>query len=74
VLMSNLKNFRKTILTGSSPEYDRVKRMELNAEKKKNALLERANHMTEKLLSEAKAADNNGSAIKKGADKILPNL
>jgi CHAD domain-containing protein len=55
VLSTNLKNFRKTILTGSLQEYDRVKRMELNAKKKKNALLEKANDMTEKLLSEAKA-------------------
>jgi CHAD domain-containing protein len=55
VLITNLKNFRKTILTDSLQEYDRVKKMELNAEKKKNGLLEKANNMTEKLLSEPKA-------------------
>jgi CHAD domain-containing protein len=56
VLIRNLKNFRKIILAGSLEEYDRVKKMELNAEKKKNALLEKATNMTEKLLSETKAS------------------
>ena len=56
VLMTNLKNFRKTILTSSLQEYDRVKKMELSAEKKKNALLEKAHGMTESLFSEAKVS------------------
>lgn len=56
VLITNLKNFRKTILTGSLQEYDRVKKMELTAQKKKTGLLEKANDMTEKLLSEAKTS------------------
>jgi len=54
VLITNLKNFRKTILTGSLQEYDRVKKMELSAERKKNALLSKANDMAEKLLFDAK--------------------
>lgn len=56
VLMTHLKNFRKTILTSSLHEYDRVKKMELSVEKKKNALLEKAHGMTESLFSEAKVS------------------
>ena len=57
VLITNLKNFRKTILASSLEEYDRVKKVEINAEKKKDALLKRANEMTEKLLSKTREAD-----------------
>ena len=62
VLITNLKNFRKTILTGSLQEYDRVKKMELTAEKKKNGLLEKANNMTEKLLSDVRVSQASVSA------------
>ena len=57
VLITNLKNFRKTILASSMEEYDRVKKVEINAEKKKDALLKRANEMTEKLMSKTREAE-----------------
>jgi CHAD domain-containing protein len=56
VLMTNLKNFRKTILASSLQDYDRVKKMEQDAQKKKNAILEKANSTTEELLAEVKAS------------------
>jgi len=64
VLITNLKNFRKTILTSSLKEHDRVKKMELSAVRKKNVLLERANEMAEKLLFEAKASQT-GATVQK---------
>jgi CHAD domain-containing protein len=64
VLITNLKNFRKTILTSSLKEYDRVKKMELMAERKKNALLDKANDMTEKLMFEAKASQTTATVRK----------
>jgi CHAD domain-containing protein len=54
VLITNLKNFRKTILASSLDDYDHVKKLEETAAKKKHALLEKANNMTPKLLSDVK--------------------
>ena len=53
VLLTNLKNFRKTILASSMEEYNQVKKVEIITQKKKDALMKRADEMTEKLFSEA---------------------
>jgi len=50
VLISNLKYFRKTVLSDSISEYDMIKKMETRAERKKERLLEGANKLTEELL------------------------
>jgi len=50
MMITNLKNFRKTVLFSSLVEYDLIKKIETKAEKKKNRFLEKANKMTEELL------------------------
>ena len=50
VLVTNLKYFRKNILSGGLTEYDLIKKIETGVEKKKERLLERANKMTEELM------------------------
>ena len=50
--ITNLKNFRKTIVANSSAEYDLIKKMEMKAQKKQDVLLEKANKITEELLSQ----------------------
>jgi CHAD domain-containing protein len=52
VTITNLKNFRKTIAANSSADYDLVKKMEVEAHKRQDVLLEKANKITEQLLSE----------------------
>ena len=52
VLLTNLKNFRKTILSKGMTEYDQVKKLESKAEKKKESLLDRADKMTHNLVRE----------------------
>jgi len=52
VLRTNLKIFRKTILTGDIPEYDMIKKTEMKAERKKNNLLQKAHRMTEELIKQ----------------------
>lgn len=52
VMITNLKYFRKTILSNSITEYDLIKKIETRAKKKKERLLERANKMTDKLTQE----------------------
>ena len=54
VLITNLKNFRKAILSNTMKEYDLIKRMEDKAEKKREAALEKANQLTEELIAEVK--------------------
>jgi CHAD domain-containing protein len=50
VLLINLKNFRKIILSNSLAEYDLIKKIEGRAKKKKDNLLEKANRITEELI------------------------
>ena len=50
VAVTSLKNFRKTIVANSSTEYDLIKKMEVNARKKQDVLLEKANKITEQLI------------------------
>jgi CHAD domain-containing protein len=50
VLITHLKNFRKTILSNSSAEYHLIKRMEAKAEKRQDALLEKAHRITENVI------------------------
>ena len=57
VLISNLKNFRKTILANSMKEYAMIKRIEEKAKKKKDDLLEKAYNSTEELIADYKKAD-----------------
>jgi CHAD domain-containing protein len=52
VMISNLKNFRKTILPNRMAEYDRVKKLEIQAGKKKDILSEKANKATKELVQE----------------------
>lgn len=54
VLISNLKNFRKTILANSMKEFAMIKRIEERAKKKKNDLLDKAYEATEKLIADYK--------------------
>ena len=54
VLISNLKNFRKTILVNKMREYAMIKRIEERAKKKKDDLLDEAQAATEKLISDHK--------------------
>jgi Uncharacterized conserved protein len=58
VLLTNLKNFRKTILASSLDEYEQVKKVEINIEKKKDALMRRANEMTDKLFAHASSSNH----------------
>jgi hypothetical protein len=50
VLSTNLKYFRKNILSSGLTEYDLIKKIETRVEKKKERLLERANKMTGELM------------------------
>jgi CHAD domain-containing protein len=50
VLITNLKSFRKTILSDGAVEYDSIKKTETKAKKKKDTILEKANKMTEELI------------------------
>lgn len=50
ILVTNLKYFRKTILSSGLREYDVLKKIETRVERKKERLLERANKMTEELM------------------------
>jgi vacuolar-type H+-ATPase subunit H len=54
VLITNLKNFRKAILSDAMKEYDMIKKMEGKAEKKKDDLLEKANELTQELIASIK--------------------
>jgi CHAD domain-containing protein len=54
VLISNLKNFRKTILAKTMKEYVMIKKIEDRAKRKKDDLLNKAYMATEKLLGEYK--------------------
>ena len=56
VLISNLKNFRKTILSNTMKEYAMIKRIETRAKKKKDDLLDKAYESTEKLIADYKKA------------------
>ena len=56
VLISNLKNFRKTILSNTMKEYAIIKRIETRAKKKKDDLLDKAYESTEKLIADYKKA------------------
>ena len=51
VLRTNLKNFRKTILSNTIKENELIKKIETRAEKKKENLLARADKMTEESIS-----------------------
>ena len=64
VLISNLKNFRKTILPNTMKEYAMIKRIEERAEKKKDTLLERAHRSTEELIDHYKKDDIKNQAPK----------
>jgi CHAD domain-containing protein len=54
VLISNLKTFRKTILTSKMKEYAMIKRIEGRAKKKKDGLLDEACSATEELMGQYK--------------------
>jgi CHAD domain-containing protein len=54
VLISNLKTFRKTILTNTMKEYALIKRIEGRAKKKKDGLLDQAYSSTEELITQYK--------------------
>jgi len=58
VLISNLKNFRKTILPNTMKEYAMIKRIEERVEKRKDNLLEKAYQSTEKLIAHYKKDDD----------------
>ena len=58
VLISNLKNFRKTILVNKMKEYAMIKRIEERAKKKKDDLLDKAYTATEKLIADHKKDDH----------------
>ncbi len=64
VLISNLKNFRKTILANTMKEYAMIKRIEERAKKKKDNLLERAYRSTEELIAHYKKDDPKDQASK----------
>jgi CHAD domain-containing protein len=51
VLITNLKNFRRAILSDTMKEYDMIKRMEERAQKKRDAALEKANKLTDELIA-----------------------
>jgi len=57
VLILNLKNFRKTILSNKLKEYSMIKRIEGRVKKKKDDLLEKAYLSTEELISDYKKDD-----------------
>ena len=63
VLVSNLKNFRKTILADTMKEYAMIKRIEERVKKKKDDLLDKAYASTEKLIDEHKKADPKESRL-----------
>jgi len=63
VLISNLKNFRKTILSKTMKEYSMIKRIEERAKKKKDDLLEKAYQATEELLAHYEKNDPEKSGI-----------
>jgi CHAD domain-containing protein len=65
VLISNLKNFRKTILPNTMKEYAMIKRIEERAEKKKDNLLEKAYRSTEELVARYKKDDPKNQASKR---------
>jgi CHAD domain-containing protein len=54
VLISNLKTFRKTILTSKMKEFVMIKRIEARAKKKKEGLLDQAYDSTEELITQYK--------------------
>ncbi len=54
VLISNLKTFRKTILTSKMKEHALIKRIEGRAKKKKDGLLHQAYSSTEELIGQYK--------------------
>jgi len=64
VLILNLKNFRKTILSNKMKEYSMIKRIEERAKKKKDELLEKAYRSTEELISDYKKEDVKDVALK----------
>jgi len=57
VLISNLKIFRKTILTNTMKEYAMLKRIEARARKKQDGLLAQAYSSTEELIIQYKEND-----------------
>jgi CHAD domain-containing protein len=65
VLISNLKNFRKTILPNTMKEYAMIKRIEERVEKKKDDLLEKAYRSTEELIVRYKKGDPKDQASKR---------
>jgi CHAD domain-containing protein len=71
VLISNLKNFRKTILPNTMKEYAMIKRIEERVEKKKDNLLERAYQSTEKLIARYKKDDD---PKKQASKRLKPSL
>jgi len=62
VLISNLKNFRKTILANTMKEYAMIKKIEARAKKRKDDLLEKAYNSTEDLIADYKNENPNGEA------------
>lgn len=50
VLITNLKNFRKTILSSALEEYVVIQQMEARVKRKKEVLLEKAKKMTEEVI------------------------
>jgi len=54
VLITNFKNFRKSILSDTMNEYDMIKKMEERAKKKREVALEKANKLTEELIADIK--------------------
>jgi CHAD domain-containing protein len=52
VMITNLKNFRKTILPGNATEYNSIKKIEATADKKKEIFSGKANRATKELVEE----------------------
>jgi CHAD domain-containing protein len=50
VLIANIKYFRKTILSAGITEYHAIKKIENDARKKKDTLLEKANNLTKEWI------------------------
>ena len=65
VLISNLKTFRKTILTNTMKEYAMIKRIEGRAKKKKDGLLDQAYSSTEELIAQYKEGNLEHQASEK---------
>ncbi len=63
VLISNLKNFRKTILADTMKEYAMIKRIEERVKKKKDDLLDKAYTSTEELIEGHKRDDPKKSSL-----------